>query len=106
MRHCLKFTSLLVMALLLCLHCYAQSKSQKSAQKLFAEVEEGEKHFVECARKSREYQIAKFGRVLPTISGHCYGDCPTELIKPYYPRDAKRFGISGMVEVETIVNED
>jgi TonB family protein len=80
--------------------------SKKSAQELFAEVEEGEKIVVECERKVREYQIARFGRVLPKVLVDGFGDRPTNIVKPYYPREAKQFGISGIVKVETIVDEN
>ena len=105
-HYLLKFTSLLLLTFLFCLSCIAQSKSKKSAQELFAEVEEGQKMVAGCEQKVREYQIAKFGRVLPRISGDCFSGCPISIVKPYYPREAKRLGISGQVMIETIVDEN
>ena len=91
-------------AYLFCLNCVAQSRINKSTE-LFAEVREDEKLVAECERKAREYQITKFGRILPKISGHCWDGCPTRIVLPFYPREAKRLGISGQVKVETIVDE-
>lgn len=89
---------------LFCLVCFAQKESDKLTE-LFAEVIEDEKLIDECEQKSREYQIAKFGRALPKISGHCWDGCPTRVVLPFYPSEAKRLGISGQVKVETIVDE-
>ena len=91
-------------AYLFCLNCAAQVRSNKPTE-LFAEVREGEKLVAECEQKAREYQVAKFGRVLPKISGHCWDGCPARIVSPYYPREAKRLGITGQVKVETIVGE-
>jgi TonB family protein len=44
--------------------------------------------------------------VLPKISGHCWDGCPTSIVLPYYPREARQHGISGQVKVETIVGEN
>jgi TonB family protein len=89
---------------LFCLVCLAQDKSNKLTE-LFAEVREDERLVAECEQKAHEYQIAKFGRVLPKISGHCWDGCPTRIFLPFYPNEAKRLGISGQAKVETIVDE-
>jgi TonB family protein len=88
-----------------CVNCVAQIKKDR-LQALLAEVREDEKLVAGCEQKVREYQIAEFGRVLPKISGHCWEGCPRSMPKPYYPREARRLGISGQVKVETIVGED
>jgi TonB family protein len=56
-------------------------------------------------RTNDEYQIAQFGKVSPRISGHCWDGCPTRIVLPYYPKEAKRLRIEGQVNVETIVDE-
>ena len=102
-----KLVALLLLAFLICSNCIAQNRSKKFAQELFAEVREDEKLVAECEQKVREYQIAKFGKVLPKITGDfCFGVCPTRLALPDYPREAKRFRFSGSVMVETIVDEN
>lgn len=100
-----KLVVFLFIAYLLCLNCFAQVKDKKLAE-LFAEVREDENLVVECERETREYQLAQFGRVLPKISGHCWDGCPTSIVLPYYPKEARRYGISGQVKVETIVDEN
>lgn len=100
-----KLIALLLFAFLLCLNCVAQVRSKKLAQELFAEVSEDEKVVAECEQKAHKYQIAKFGRVLPKVSGHCFDGCPTRIVLPYYSGEAKRLGVSGQVKVETIVDE-
>src|SRR2546423_112698 len=105
-HYLLRFTSLIILTLLCCLSCAAQAKSNKSAQELFAEVKEDEKAVLECVRKTRDYQIAKFGKVMPEVTGDfCFNGCPVSLVRPYYPREAKRLRMSGLVKVETIVDE-
>ena len=88
-----------------CVNCVAQIKGDR-LRTLLAEVREDEKLVAWCEQKERAYQIAKFGRGLPKISGHCWDGCPTSLVLPYYPREARRLGISGQVKVETIVGEN
>ncbi|MBC7796516.1 MAG: TonB family protein, partial [Pyrinomonadaceae bacterium] len=91
---------------LFCLPCSAQINDDVAKSKLFSELAEDEKTVARCERERREYQISKYGKVLPKISGHCYdGDCPTSIVTPYYPLEAKRLQIKGQVKVETIVNE-
>lgn len=85
---------------------FAQTKDKKYIQELFDEIKADEKLVAECEQKIREFQIANFGRVLPKISGHCWDGCPINVVKPYYPIEAKRFRISGQVKVETIVDEN
>ncbi|HEY3038742.1 MAG TPA: energy transducer TonB [Pyrinomonadaceae bacterium] len=88
-----------------CLNCAGQIKGDK-LRSLLAEVREDKKLVAACEQKAREYQIAKFGRALPKLSGHCWDGCPTSIVLPYYPREARRLGISGQVKVETIVGEN
>ena len=90
---------------LFCLGGFAQTKSKDFTEKLFAELREDEKLVAECQRKVREYQIANFGRILPKVSGHCWDGCPTSIVLPYYSSEAKRLRFSGVVKVETIVDE-
>jgi TonB family protein len=86
------------------LNCIAQVKRDRLAE-LFANLKEDEKLVAECEQKAREAQIAKFGRVQPKISGHCWDGCPTSIALPYYSREARQLGISGLVKIETIVDE-
>lgn len=102
----LKLIALLILTFLPCYSCAAQAQGRKSAQELLTEVEEDEKLAVECIRKLNEEQIAKFGKVLPSVSLCCSNGCPTQIVRPYYPSEARRAGISGLVKVETIVNEN
>lgn len=95
---------ILTIIFLLAFTCLSQARISES--KLFAELAEDEKRVAECEQKSRDYQIAKFGRVLPKISGHCWDGCATRIVLPYYPNEARRLRISGQVRVETVVNED
>ena len=88
-----------------CLDCVAQIKGDR-VRTLLSEVREDEKLVAECEQKARECQIATFGRILPKITGHCWEGCPRSTPKPYYPREARRLGISGQVKVETIVGEN
>jgi TonB family protein len=97
---------IIVFGLLLCSPCLAQNKSKTPESELFAEVAKYERITAECEQKRREYQISQFGKVLPKISGHCWDGCPTNIVLPYYPREAKRLNISGQVRVETIVDEN
>ena len=103
-RNLKKLVVFVFIAHLFCLDGFAQTK-EKSVQELFAELKEDENLLAECRQKAREYQIANFGRVLPRISGHCWDGCPTRIVLPFYPREAKRFRISGAVKVETVVDE-
>ncbi len=90
---------------LFCLVGFAQNKGKKFTQELFAELKEDEKLVAECQQKAREYQIANFGRVLPRVSGHCFDGCPTRVVLPYYSSQARQLRFSGVVRVETIVDE-
>ena len=105
-RNLKKLIALVFVAHLFCLGIFAQTKSKNFTQELFAELREDEKLVAECQQKAREYQIAKFGKVLPRISGHCWDGCPIRVVLPYYPNEAKRLGISGQVKVETVVSEN
>lgn len=83
----------------------AQSQSKEELAKLFAAVSEDEKAMAVCLKMIREEQIAKFGKPLPRISGHCYDGCPIRMPKPYYPEVALRYRIRGEVIVNVIVDE-
>ena len=98
-------TIVLIVVALFGLKCVAQSRSEK-LRTLRAELSEDDKLVFQCEQKAREYQIAKFGRVLPKVSGHCWSGCPTLIVQPSYPREARLLGISGRVRVETIVGEN
>ena len=104
-RNLKKLIFFVFIAHLFCIDSFAQSKSKELIQELFAELKEDEKLVAECERKARAYQIANYGRVLPKVSGHCRDGCPTRVVKPYYPREAKQYRFSGVVKVETIVDE-
>lgn len=66
----------------------------QTAHQLFIEVQKGEKNLSKCQPKTRR------------ISHFCYNFCPTRLVKPLYPDEAKRLRISGLVKIEVIVNEN
>jgi TonB family protein len=100
-----KLIVFICIAHLFCLGSFAQTKGKKSTQELFAGLREDEKLVAECEQKLRAYQIANYGRVLPRISGHCWGGCATSLTKPRYPNEARRLRIFGAVKVETVVDE-
>ena len=85
--------------------CNGQVSNKESITKLHAELTEDEKAAAACVKTAREYQIKQFGKVLPKISGHCWDGCPTRVVKPYYPREARRLKIKGEVVVEAIVDE-
>jgi TonB family protein len=104
-RNLKKLIIFVFIAHLFCLGSVAQTKGKKSTQELFAELREDEKLVAECEQKAREYQIAKFGKVLPRVSGHCWDGCPTSIVLPYYSSEARRFRLSGQVKVEAIVDE-
>lgn len=99
--------TLIIFAILSCLstNILAQSLSKEELLKLFADVAEDEKATIACLKTSQEEQIAKFGKPLPRISGHCYDGCPTRMPKPYYPDAARRNRIRGEVIVNAIVDE-
>lgn len=96
---------IIIISFLFCLSCSAQIKNTDIVSELFRELTGDEKIVAACQQKNREYQIAQFGKILPKISGHCFDGCPTSIVLPYYPREAKRLRISGQVTVETIVDE-
>lgn len=100
-----KLIALGIVAQLFCAGVVAQTPHKNPTQDLLAELREDEKLVAVCEQKMREYQIANFGRVLPKVSGHCLDGCPTRIVLPYYPNEAKRLNFSGQVKVETIVDE-
>ncbi|MEP6922936.1 MAG: energy transducer TonB [Pyrinomonadaceae bacterium] len=67
--------------------------------------ENQQNRIAEAERKAREYQVTQFGKVLPKISGHCWSGCPTRLVKPFYPQEAKHYRLFGQIVIETIVDE-
>lgn len=83
----------------------AQVRTKDERTKLFAQVAADEKAVAACVKSGREEQIQKFGKPLPPRSGHCWGGCPTRVVKPYYPDTARRLGVHGEVLVDTIVDE-
>lgn len=83
-----------MVAQLLCLGVLAQTQRKNPTQELFTELREDEKIVAACEQKLREDQIAKFGRVLPKVSGHCWDGCPTKIVMPAYPNEAKRLKLS------------
>ncbi len=85
--------------------CSAQSLSKDEVAKLFLQVAEDEKAVAACKRLKDDYQLKTYGKIRPPISGHCFGGCPTLVVKPYYPTEARRLNISGEVRVDTIVDE-
>lgn len=97
---------IIIIPFLFCLSCSAQIKNTAFISELFGEVAEDEKIVAACQQKRREFQIAHFGKILPKISGHCFDGCPTSIVLPSYPREAKRLRISGQVTVETVVDEN
>lgn len=84
---------------------YSQSMSKQQLNDLRDEVSQGENAVATCEKLAREEQIRTYGKVLPRVSGHCWGGCPTSIPKPIYPEIAKRNRIGGEVIVDTIVNE-
>lgn len=100
-----RFTFVIFIQLILSLSFFAQTKNKEFVQKLFADLRTDEILVAECEQKIREYQMANFGRLLPKISGHCWDSCPTSIVLPYYPKEAKRYRIFGQVKIETIVDE-
>lgn len=105
MNQFLKSFWIIIFTLVFCLSCFGQTKNTTSISELYDELANDEKIVAECERKKREYQIAQFGKVSPRISGHCWDGCPTNIVLPFYPLEAKRFGIAGRIKVETIVDE-
>jgi outer membrane biosynthesis protein TonB len=85
------------------LSAFSQSKSG------LEKILENQAAFIaECESGSKETPTKNSGRILPEISGECEwvgNGCPVSLVKPFFPETAKRFGISGAVEVETIIDE-
>jgi TonB family protein len=62
--------------------------------KITIEIQEAEKEILKCQPKGRR------------ISHFCYDLCPTNLVKPSYPKDAQKVGIKGQVKIAVIVNEN
>jgi TonB family protein len=88
--HILGFVLLI---LLFCQSNTAQTKKQDFRQ-LLKEVETQEQILAKCQpRRTR-------------ISHFCYETCPTNLVKPRYPVEAKRIRLEGSVKVDVIVNEE
>ncbi len=97
--------TLAIVAQLFCVEVIAQVQSNDSTQELFTALREDEKLVAVCEQQLREEQIAKYGRALPRVSSHCWDGCPTKIVLPAYPNEAKRLKLSGPVKVETIVDE-
>lgn len=84
------------------------SQNETAVLNYFANLEKQQKRIAEIERKTRERQIAEFGKVAPLISGHCEwggGGCPVSLVKPYYPIQAIQSRIFGQIRVEVIADE-
>lgn len=85
--------------------CTSQTSLERDNRQLFEQVTDSENRVAACAKRGREEQIRKYGKLIPLPSGHCWGGCPVRLVKPYYPELARRAGIIGNVRVEAIVDE-
>lgn len=86
--------------------CSSQNKN--AVLNYFTNYQAQQKRRAEVESKTRENQIAQFGKTLPLISPRCEwggGGCPVSLVKPYYPIQAIQFRLFGEVKVEAIVNE-
>lgn len=121
MKYLQRLNLLIVFIFLFAFQIFAQSKFERLAKhyscanenedavlQYFADYEQQEKQIADFLKKSREYQIANFGRILPQISGRCeFGNkgCPISLVKPFYSSEAKRLKIFGQQKVETIIDE-
>ncbi len=88
----LNFTLILLITFLASHSLKAQIKETVLNQ-IIIELQEQEKKAVECQQNK------------PKISHFCYESCPTNLVKPYYSKEAARLGILGQVKMEIIVNE-
>ena len=95
-----------IFACLIFLTSYLPASAQGKYDQLFNELKADEKLVAECEQKIREYQLSKFGRVLPKIAGDCFGGCPIIVPKPYYGSEARRLKIRGQIKVEAIVDEN
>ncbi len=87
---------------------FPQTGNEKSRRDFDKILSEQSKFITDCKRKTTEAQIREFGKVLPKISGECeWGNngCPIKLLKPVYPETPKRYRISSVVKVETIIDE-
>ena len=102
----LKRSLLISCILLFSVSGFAQNQTKLSERELFDELVKNEAEVEICKQKTREEQIAKFGKPLPKISGHCWnGECPVSITLPRYPREAQRLNITGSVKVEAVVDE-
>lgn len=118
----LKLPSLLIIQLLFFgSTIFAQTDARKLAENFacssqneiavldyFANLEKQQERIAEIKRKTRERQIAEFGKIAPLISGHCEwggGGCPVSLVKPYYPLQAIQSRLFGQIRVEVIADE-
>lgn len=84
------------------------SKNENAVLQYFANYEKQQKEIAALLKKQREYQIAKFGKLLSQISGHCEfgnGSCPVSLVKPYYSPEAKQQRIFGKQKVTVVVDD-
>jgi hypothetical protein len=88
---------------------YSCSNENKNAVlEYFVGYERQQKQIADSLKKLRDYQTAKFGRILPQISGRCeFGNngCPISLVKPFYSSEAKQRSIFRQQRVETIIDE-
>ncbi len=86
--------------------CAGQNPTKEAIAKFFARVADDEMAVAACRKARDEYQLKTFGKIRPLVSGHCWEGCPTRVVKPYYPSEARRLNIRGEVQVDTIVDEN
>ena len=80
--------------------CACSKKDKPKIKLYFAELDKQKKFIADCENKTNN-------RI--RISGRCEwggSGCPTSLVMPDFPPDAKRLKIFGKVKVEIIVDEN